>query len=90
MVVLTLTAFLLCLACTDKNLNSKTVTDTDAGVVGIPVIYETDMTLDVDDVGALAVLHGLQTEGHVTLLGVCYNEVHPLGPDAIDAINTYY
>jgi hypothetical protein len=58
--------------------------------VGIPVIYETDMTLDVDDVGALAVLHGLQNEGHVTLLGVCYNEVHPLGPPVIDAINTYY
>jgi hypothetical protein len=54
------------------------------------VIYETDMCLDVDDVGALAVLHGLQTEGKVNLLGVCYNEVHPLGPDAIDAINTYY
>ncbi len=57
---------------------------------GIPVIYETDMTLDVDDVGALAVLHGLQKEGEVDLLGVCYNEVHPLGPDAIDVINTYY
>ena len=46
--------------------------------------------LDVDDVGALAVLHGLQTEGNVNLLGVCYNEVHPLAPNVIDAINTYY
>ena len=54
------------------------------------VIFETDMCLDVDDVGALAVLHGLQTEGNVNLLGVCYNEVHPLAPDVIDAINTYY
>jgi len=44
----------------------------------------------VDDVGALAVLHGLQTEGNVNLLGVCYNEVHPLAPNVIDAINTYY
>ena len=56
----------------------------------IPVIYETDMTLDVDDVGGLGVLHGLEIEGKVNLLGVCYNEVHPQGPDAIDAINTYY
>jgi len=63
---------------------------TETGVTGIPVIYETDMTLDVDDVGGLAVLHGLQKGGKVTILGVCYNEVHPLGPDAIDAINTYY
>jgi hypothetical protein len=54
------------------------------------VIFETDMCLDVDDVGALAVLHALQTEGKVDLLGVCYNEVHPLAPDVIDAINTYY
>jgi hypothetical protein len=54
------------------------------------VIYETDFTLDVDDAGALAVLHGLQTEGKVNILGVCYNEVHPLAVDAIDAINTYY
>jgi len=59
-------------------------------VAGIPVIYETDMTLDVDDVGALAVLHGLQTEGKVNILGVCYNEVHKSAPAAIDAINTYY
>jgi hypothetical protein len=56
----------------------------------IPVIYETDMTSDVDDVGALAVLHGLQKEGKVNLLGVGYNEVHPLGASVIDAINTYY
>lgn len=56
----------------------------------IPVIYETDLTLDVDDVGALAVLHGLQNEGKVNLLGVCYNEVHPLGASVIDAINTWY
>lgn len=56
----------------------------------VKVIFETDMTLDVDDVGALAVLHGLQTEGKVNLLGVCYNEVHSLAPNVIDAINTYY
>lgn len=59
-------------------------------VIGVPVIYETDMTLDVDDVGGLAVLHGLQNEGEVTILGVCYNEVHPLARFAIDAINVYY
>jgi len=89
-VVLTLTTLLMCLACTENGSNSKTVADENAKVVGIPVIYETDMTLDVDDVGALAVLHGLQTEGKVNLLGVCYNEVHPAGPAVIDAINTYY
>jgi len=83
-------AFLFCPACDDNGPTSNTIIGLDVEVVGVPVIYETDMTLDVDDVGALAVLHGLQTEGKLTILGVSYNEVHPLAPDAIDAINTYY
>lgn len=92
LVVFTLMAFLMCLACEDSGSKTKNVSDsdTDTEVMGIPVIYETDMTLDVDDVGALAVLHGLQTEDEVTILGVCYNEVHTLAPAVIDAINTYY
>ena len=82
-------AFLTLLACTAKSSNTESSVDTTV-TASIPVIYETDMTLDVDDVGALAVLHGLQKEGKVNLLGVCYNEVHPLGASVIDAINTYY
>jgi hypothetical protein len=92
--ILALIAMQIFLACENNTPKSQRVenlgTKADTNVVGIPVIYETDMTLDVDDVGALAVLHGLQTEGHVILLGVCYNEVHPLAPAVIDAINTYY
>jgi len=75
---------------TEAGIKAAAASPSKVNVVGIPVIYETDMTLDVDDVGALGVLHGLQKEKKVTLLGVCYNEVHPQGPDAIDAINTYY
>jgi inosine-uridine nucleoside N-ribohydrolase len=82
-------AFLMLLTCTAKSSYAESSADATA-TASIPVIYETDMTLDVDDVGALAVLHGLQKEDKVTLLGVCYNEVHPLGPPVIDAINTYY
>ncbi|MCD6441563.1 MAG: hypothetical protein J7L86_07270 [Candidatus Marinimicrobia bacterium] len=85
-----LTVFLLCPACDESESKSDTIAGQDVKEVGIPVIYETDMTLDVDDVGALAVLHGLQMEGKVKLLGVCYNEVHPAGVPTIDAINTYY
>ena len=54
------------------------------------VIYETDMCLDVDDVGALAVLHAFMNQGDCELLAVCFNEVHEYGPSAIDAINTWY
>jgi len=87
---LAILALLVCPACDDSELKSDTIIGLDVEVVGVPVIYETDMTLDVDDVGALAVLHGLQMEGEVTILGVSYNEAHPLAPAAIDAINTYY
>jgi len=90
LIVVILFAILICLACEDKGSTNKNNVVSNAEVVGIPVIYETDMTLDVDDVGALAVLHGLQIEKKVNLLGVCYNEVHPAGPPTIDAINTYY
>jgi inosine-uridine nucleoside N-ribohydrolase len=82
-------AVFLLLAGIARSSNTESSLDT-AAIASIPVIYETDMTLDVDDVGALAVLHGLQKEVKVNLLGVCYNEVHPLGASVIDAINTYY
>ena len=54
------------------------------------IIYETDMCLDVDDVGALAVLHALANNGEAEILAVCFNEAHPSGAAAIDAINTWY
>jgi len=61
-------------------------------ITGIPkkIIYETDMCLDADDVGALAMLHGLANNNEVDLLAVCFNEVHPSGAAAIDAMNTWY
>ena len=53
-------------------------------------IFETDMCTDVDDVGALAVLHALADNGEVEILGISYNEVHPSGAGTICAINTWY
>jgi len=54
------------------------------------IIFETDMCTSADDAGALATIHGLQNRGEAELLAVCYNEVHPSGAAAIDAINTWY
>ncbi|MFQ5823570.1 MAG: hypothetical protein ACE5JB_05900 [bacterium] len=54
------------------------------------IIYETDMCADVDDVGGLAILHAMANNGEAELLAVCFNEVHPSGAAAIDAINTWY
>jgi len=54
------------------------------------IIYETDMCADVDDAGGLAVLHALANKGEAEILAVCFNEVHPYGAPAIDAMNTWY
>ena len=54
------------------------------------IIYETDMCLDVDDVGGLAMLHAMADRGEVEILAVTFNEVHKSGAAAIDAINTWY
>lgn len=54
------------------------------------IIYETDMCADVDDAGGLAILHALANGGEAEILAVCFNEVHPFGAPAIDAMNTWY
>ena len=54
------------------------------------VIFETDMSTDVDDVGALATLHALADGGEAEILAISFNEVHPSAADAICAINTWY
>jgi hypothetical protein len=55
------------------------------------IIYETNMCATVDDVGGLALIHGLQNRGEADLLAVCLNATgDPDGAAAIDAINTWY
>lgn len=55
------------------------------------IIYETNMCATVDDVGGLALIHGLQNRGEAELLAVCLNATgDPDGAAAIDAINTWY
>lgn len=60
----------------------------DGGAVRI--IYDTDFGLDVDDVGALALIHKLADGGEVALLGVVSNVRDPYAPAAVDVINTHY
>ncbi len=77
---------------TDNEGKAVTKTRLVTVITGVPkkIIYETDMCLDVDDVGALAMLHGLANNDEVELLAVCFNEVHPAAASAIDAVNTWY
>lgn len=57
---------------------------------GVRIIYDTDFGMDVDDVGALALLHVLADKGELELLGVVSNVRDLYAPTAIDVINTYY
>jgi inosine-uridine nucleoside N-ribohydrolase len=63
--------------------------------VAVDVIFDTDMALDVDDVGALALLHALADRGECRILAVGVSESvraydGQWAPAAADAIDTYY
>ena len=65
--------------------------DTGDGDLSKPrVILDTDFGYDVDDVGALALLHALADKGEVHIVAVNSVVRDLSSPGAIDAINTYY
>jgi hypothetical protein len=56
----------------------------------VKVIFDTDMAGDVDDVGALAILHALADLGEAEILAVGISSRNEdVGP-CVDAINTWY
>jgi purine nucleosidase len=58
---------------------------------GVPaIIFDTDFAADVDDVGALAILHALADSGEANILGVMISSGNHYARRAVDTINTYY
>lgn len=59
---------------------------------GAPVrlLFDTDITGDVDDVLALAMCHTLADRGACELIGVTVSKVNPLAASFVDAQNTFY
>jgi inosine-uridine nucleoside N-ribohydrolase len=56
----------------------------------VKVIFDTDMAADVDDVGALAILHAMADLGEAEILAVGISSRNEdVGP-VVDAINTWY
>jgi len=55
-----------------------------------PVILDTDMDSDVDDVAALAQLHALADRGEAEILGVMVSGHNEWSAPCVDAINTFY
>ncbi len=56
----------------------------------VPVIFDTDITGDVDDVLALAMLHTLADRGKCEILAVTISKANPLAAPFVDAVNTFY
>ena len=56
----------------------------------VPVIFDTDMDTDVDDVGALAILHALADAGEARILAVVHSAPAQDGPVCAQAVNAWY
>lgn len=56
----------------------------------VKIIFDTDITGDVDDVLALAMLHSLSDRGVVELLAVTISKENELAAPFVDAVNTFY
>lgn len=56
----------------------------------IPIIFDTDIGNDVDDVLALGMLHALQSRAVCDLVAVTVTKDHELAGPFVDAVNTFY
>ncbi len=58
----------------------------------VSILFDTDISSDCDDAGALAVLHALADQGKAKIIAITTNIKCPANSSAaaVDAINTYY
>ncbi|MCF7975621.1 MAG: nucleoside hydrolase [Phycisphaerae bacterium] len=56
----------------------------------VPIIFDTDMGTDVDDAGALAILHAMADQGEARILAAMSANRNRWCVPALDVINTYY
>ena len=56
----------------------------------VPLIFDTDIGNDVDDVLALGMIHALQSRGECKLLAVTITKDHEYAAPFTDAVNTFY
>jgi len=64
--------------------------DRPAAASPIPIIFDTDMGADCDDVGALFILHGAIERGEITLLATIGCTSSEFIAPCIDAVNTWF
>jgi len=56
----------------------------------VPVIFDTDMGPDYDDVGALALLHAMADSGEVKILATLSSNLYDKSAPCIEIINRYF
>ena len=61
-----------------------------APAAAVPVILDTDIGPDYDDVGALAVLHALADSGRVRILATVASNKYPNAGPVLSVLNTYF
>lgn len=55
-----------------------------------PVIFDTDLSSDVDDAGAVAVLHALANQGKIQILAMMVSSGDPWSGPCLDVLNTSF
>ncbi len=78
----TFIAVLLCMTCSNPSHAAERP--------ALPVIVDTDMESDVDDIGAMAMVHALADSSEIDLLGVMVCAKNPWSTLCADRINTYF
>jgi pyrimidine-specific ribonucleoside hydrolase len=56
----------------------------------VPVIFDTDMGPDYDDVGAIAMLHAFADDGQATILATIASTNYPKVTQVLSVLNTYF
>lgn len=71
-------------------LNIAVFFPVNGGATPVALILDTDISSDVDDVGAVAVLHALADQGGVEILAMMVSSGDPWSAGCLDALNTFY
>lgn len=61
-----------------------------ASFAGLPVIFDTDISSDVDDIGAVAVLHALANQGQAEILAMMVSAINPSAVGCLHGLNNYF
>ncbi|GAB5407304.1 MAG: nucleoside hydrolase [Aureliella sp.] len=83
-------ALILCTVASFVTSNLHGQDTSAASVEPIPLIFDTDIGNDCDDVLALGMIHSLQSRGECELLAVTITKDHDLAAPFTDAVNTFY